>query len=93
MRKSTKAPASMRTWHIAKIARNTYYCEDGYRSDTITGAHCPACVYTQLVGEYGGNVDLRGLSRYGICFGFLSVMVRQERDRVAEGGSDVEKGS
>ena len=89
MRKSTKAPASMRTWHIKPISDWELYAEDGYRAEHITGSHCLCCAYTELVQEYGGNVDLRGLHRYGSCFQFLSVIVRQERDRVAEGGSDV----
>lgn len=69
------------TWHIKEIDHNCFYCEDGHRTEQISGAHCPACVYAELVTKYGGNVDLRGLYRYHSCYQFLAVLVRQERRR------------
>lgn len=42
-------------------------------------AHCVCCAYMEAIQEHGGDVDLRGLSRYGICYELLVVAVRATR--------------
>ena len=68
-------------WCITKISNDTWCCELGReRTEYLTAAHCKACALTELVAKYGGDVDLRGLSRYGICYQFLYVTVRAFRE-------------
>lgn len=68
----------MNTWHIAETSFGLVG-EDGRHTEHLSGHHCLACAYTHLVLEFGGNVDLRGLSRYGSCYQFLAVIVRNIR--------------
>lgn len=68
----------MNTWHIAQTSFGLVG-EDGEQVEHLHGHHCLACAYTHLVLEFGGDVDLRGLSRYGSCYQFLAVVVRNAR--------------
>lgn len=70
----------MRIWHLTEYIDGQYVAEDGVITEYVHGEHCKACAYTRVVCKYGGNVDLRGF-RNTPCFQFLSVIVRQERDK------------
>lgn len=74
--------AKIPIWYIKKIYHNTWYAEDGRRSEYISNSHCKCCALSELISKRGGNVDLRGLSRYGTCYQFLAVLVRSMRDEV-----------
>jgi len=53
--------------------------EDG-KQEQVIGAHCKACALAKIVSKNPeADVDLRGLHRYGSCYQFLAVMVRQRR--------------
>ena len=70
----------MKTWHIAQTSFGLVgETDDGKQIEHLHGHHCLACAYTHLVLEHGGNVNLRGLSRYGSCYQFLAVVVRNIR--------------
>ena len=66
-------------WRATDIG-SAFYMDSSARSEQIKGAHCAACAYADVITKYGGDVDLRGLSRYGPCYEFLAVLVRQERE-------------
>lgn len=68
-------------WHLTEIADRVWFAEDGVHSLQVAHCHCLACAYCEVIGDYGGDCDLRGLHRYRNCYGLLAVIVRQQRDQ------------
>lgn len=76
----------MTRWHAFNIG-DSYIMEseDGRRQETIKGQHCIACSYAKLLDfQPEADIDLRGLWRYGSCYQFLAVLVRQRRRRALQ---------
>lgn len=68
------------TWRAHDVDGRGYYMENADGPNIhLTHAHCKACAYVTVLQEHGGDVDLRGLHRYGKCFGFLRMIVRLVR--------------
>lgn len=71
-------------WRAIDIG-TAFYMESPARNEQVKGVHCAACAYVEVINNYGGDADLRGLFRYGRCYQFLAVLVRQERDKRKKG--------
>lgn len=69
----------LRRWRVQEIAPGVWFAENGERSLQVPHGHCTACVYYKVIAEYGGDCDLRGLHRYGACYGLLALLVAEQR--------------
>jgi hypothetical protein len=55
--------------------------EDGRLDEHISSAHCKACAMSEIVQRYPtADADLRQF-RDSMCYQFLAVLVRQQRER------------
>lgn len=58
----------MDKYRAIKIDDATYYVENGEVSEYVRSAHCKCCALANMILMHGGQADLRGLHRYGICY-------------------------
>jgi hypothetical protein len=54
-------------------------------TEYVSHAHCLACAYMRVILRHGGDCDLRGLHRYGECYGILALTVYGNRRDEKEG--------
>lgn len=78
-----KKRIELKRWYLKKVGANEYYAENGDSTIYVRGEHCRCCAYAKVIGEHGGDADLRGLGN-SPCYQFLAVMVRGERDPITE---------
>lgn len=71
--------SKVRKWRITDIGTDLV-ADNGERTVYINGEHCLACALVSLLIKYGGDVDLRGRSKYGACYGMLAMTVRANRE-------------
>ena len=69
----------MNTWTAHKIDDAVWLMESEERNVYVRSAHCLACAYADVVTEYGGNVNLRGLYSHSRCYSFLRMLVLNGR--------------
>ena len=85
MTRNAREKGAIQRWRAIDIG-GTIACESVSKTEYRSGAHCKACALVDVITKYGGDADLRGLHRYGPCYQFLAVVVKQSRDG-AEAGS------
>lgn len=68
----------MSKWQITDIGTE-FVADNGDRTVYLRGEHCRACALVKLLLEHGGDVDMRGLHRYGICADMLAITAHAGR--------------
>lgn len=67
-------------WHVSSFGgMSEFYVDNGDRA-FHTNAHCMCCALVEALSKHGGDVDLRGLHRYGMCYQWLVVTAKAIRD-------------
>lgn len=83
----SKGYASQYTWTVWKtysgfLAERVNPETKNHETKSLN-SHCLACAKTELIGRTGGNVDIRGWQKQGMCGAFLKAMKEGNRDEIS----------
>lgn len=73
----SKGKLSYEKWSVLQQGDQDFVAEriiNGNHETIYIHAHCLACAKVDLLGRYGGTVDLRGTHLQGICGSFLQAI-------------------